>query len=62
MLQASWVNLTATDDNAAVTSRKDAIMFRLLDTCIRSLERQGARRVFLDGMKGGQEGFQSTGK
>ncbi|KAK8002480.1 ribosomal protein S14p/S29e [Apiospora arundinis] len=49
------------NDNAAVASRKDAIMFRLLDTCIRSLERQGARRVFLDGIKGGQEGFQSTG-
>lgn len=36
-------------------------MFRLLNTCIRSLDVHGMRRVFLDGMKGGQEGFQSTG-
>ncbi|KAK7965950.1 uncharacterized protein PG986_000227 [Apiospora aurea] len=53
--------ISTPDENAAVASRKDAIMFRLLDTCIRSLERQGVKRVFLDGIKGGYEGFQSTG-
>ena len=37
-------------------------MFRLLNTCIRSLDVHGMRRVFLDGMKGGQEGFQSIGE
>lgn len=37
-------------------------MFRLLNTCIRSLDVHGLRRVFLDGMKGGREGFQSIGE
>ena len=37
-------------------------MFRLLNTCIRSLDVHGMQRVFLDGMRGGQEGFQSIGE
>lgn len=37
-------------------------MFRLLNTCIRSLDVHGMQRVFLDGMRGGHEGFESIGE
>lgn len=40
---------------------KDSVMIRLLDTCIRLLQDQGMRHVFLDGIKGGDEGFQAMG-
>ncbi len=37
-------------------------MIRLLDACVKSLLDQGMRKMFLDAMKGGYEGFQSLGK
>lgn len=37
-------------------------MIRLLDACVTILKEQGMRRVFLDAVKGGYEGFQSMGK
>ncbi len=37
-------------------------MIRLLDACVRSLREQGMRKMFLDAIKGGYEGFQSIGK
>ncbi|KAI0023507.1 hypothetical protein F4780DRAFT_51897 [Xylariomycetidae sp. FL0641] len=49
------------DSNPALTSSRDTVMLRLLDTCICILKEQGMRRVFLDAMKGGSEGFQSMG-
>ena len=36
-------------------------MIRLLDACVRALREQGMRKMFIDAMKGGQEGFQSIG-
>ncbi|KAI0457874.1 hypothetical protein F5B21DRAFT_54500 [Xylaria acuta] len=49
------------DDNGAMTSSKDTIMIRLLDACITVLRDQGMQRVYLDAIKGGDEGFQSMG-
>ncbi|KAI8633172.1 hypothetical protein F5Y19DRAFT_292328 [Xylariaceae sp. FL1651] len=49
------------DDNGAMTSSKDTVMIRLLDTCIAALRDQGMQRVYLDAIKGGDEGFQSMG-
>lgn len=50
------------DDNGAMTSSKDTIMIRLLDACITVLRDQGMQRVYLDAIKGGDEGFQSMGE
>jgi len=36
-------------------------MIRLLDACVQSLRAQGMRKMFLDAIKGGYEGFQSIG-
>lgn len=37
-------------------------MIRLLDTCIRRLAEQGMNKLFIDGVKGGDDGFQSMGE
>ncbi|KAI0434670.1 hypothetical protein F5Y09DRAFT_214972 [Xylaria sp. FL1042] len=49
------------DDNGAMTISKDTIMIRLLDACIAVLREQGMQRIYLDAIKGGDEGFQSMG-
>ncbi|KAL7625493.1 hypothetical protein AAE478_004713 [Parahypoxylon ruwenzoriense] len=49
------------DGNPAMTISKDTIMIRLLDACVSILREQGMKRVFLDAVKGGYEGFQSMG-
>ncbi|KAF2970057.1 hypothetical protein GQX73_g3563 [Xylaria multiplex] len=49
------------DENGALTSSKDTIMIRLLDTCITVLRERRMQRVYLDAIKGGDEGFQSIG-
>lgn len=37
-------------------------MIRLLDSCIRVLAEQGMKKLVIDAVKGGDEGFQSMGK
>ena len=37
-------------------------MIRLLDSCIRILAGQGMQGMFIDAIRGGDEGFQSMGK
>ena len=37
-------------------------MIRLLDACVGVLGEQGMRKMFIDGVRGGYEGFQSIGK
>ncbi len=37
-------------------------MIRLLDACVINLREQGMKKMFLDAIKGGYEGFQSIGK
>ncbi|KAI1117323.1 hypothetical protein F5Y14DRAFT_439427 [Nemania sp. NC0429] len=49
------------DNNGAMTSSKDTVMIRLLDACIAVLRNQGMQRIYLDAIKGGDEGFQSMG-
>jgi len=34
----------------------------MLDSCIRILREQGMNNLFIDAIKGGDEGFQSMGK
>lgn len=50
------------DDNGSMTSSKDTVMIRLLDACITVLREQGMKRIYLDAIKGGDEGFQSMGE
>lgn len=50
------------DDSPSLANKRDAIMIRLLDTCIGALARQGVRKLFVDAVKGGDEGFRSMGK
>lgn len=52
----------ALDGNPAMTTSKDTVMIRLLDACVTILREGGMKRVFLDAVKGGYEGFQSMGK
>ncbi|KAK4240493.1 hypothetical protein C8A03DRAFT_13188 [Achaetomium macrosporum] len=42
-------------------SKRDAVMIRLLDSCIRLLADQGMNKLLIDAIKGGVEGFQSMG-
>ncbi|KAI0167023.1 hypothetical protein GGR52DRAFT_584892 [Hypoxylon sp. FL1284] len=44
-----------------LSTSKDTIMIRLLDACVTILREQGMKRVFLDAVRGGYEGFQSMG-
>ncbi|KAK5654857.1 hypothetical protein OQA88_6893 [Cercophora sp. LCS_1] len=37
------------------------IMIRMLDSCIRALATNGMRKLFIDAMKGGDQGFQELG-
>jgi hypothetical protein len=37
-------------------------MIRLLDSCIRLLKEQGMTKLFIDAVRGGDEGFQSMGE
>lgn len=37
-------------------------MIRLLGTCIEQLGSYGMQEVFLDGMRGGDQGFEDLGK
>ncbi|TPX10968.1 uncharacterized protein E0L32_008174 [Thyridium curvatum] len=48
------------DDMLRFTTR-DSVIIRLLDACVQVLRSQGMERMFLDAVKGGQEGFQSLG-
>ena len=50
------------DDNLSINNTRDSVMIRLLDACVRALREQGMSKMFLDAMKGGQEGFQSIGR
>lgn len=45
-----------------MVNSRDSVMIRLLDTCVKLLAEQGMRQLFIDGMKGGDDGFQSLGK
>ncbi|KAI1331955.1 hypothetical protein F5Y16DRAFT_210105 [Xylariaceae sp. FL0255] len=48
-------------DDCGALSSKDTVMIRLLDACITVLKDQGMKRIYLDAIKGGDEGFQSMG-
>lgn len=37
-------------------------MVRLLDTCVRALQEQGMQGMFLDAVRGGDEGFLLMGR
>ncbi|KXX80496.1 hypothetical protein MMYC01_202475 [Madurella mycetomatis] len=49
------------DESPNVANKRDAIMIRLLDSCIRVLAEQGMNKLIIDAVKGGDEGFQSMG-
>ncbi|OIW29533.1 hypothetical protein CONLIGDRAFT_332240 [Coniochaeta ligniaria NRRL 30616] len=50
-----------TEPSPSLSYERDAIMIRLLDECIRTLSEQGMQRLFVDAIRGGDQGFQSTG-
>src|SRR5262245_58737040 len=41
---------------------RNSIMIRLMDACIRLLKDKGMNQLFIDGVKGGDVGFQTIGK
>ncbi|KAK3399072.1 hypothetical protein B0T20DRAFT_190440 [Sordaria brevicollis] len=49
------------DQNPSVAKGRDAIMLRLLDSCVHKFSDLGLKKMFIDAMKGGDEGFQSMG-
>ncbi|KAK3351712.1 hypothetical protein B0H65DRAFT_421032 [Neurospora tetraspora] len=49
------------DQNPSVVKGRDAVMLRLLDSCVHRFAQQGLKKMFIDAMKGGEEGFQSMG-
>jgi hypothetical protein len=55
-------DINAVEANPALSNKRDAIMIRLLDECIRMLSEQGILRLFVDAIRGGDERFQSTGQ
>ncbi|KAL2257627.1 hypothetical protein VTK26DRAFT_9379 [Humicola hyalothermophila] len=44
-----------------IANKRDTVMIRLLDACIRVLAEQGTNSMFIDAARGGDEGFQSMG-
>ncbi|KAL2024963.1 hypothetical protein VTK56DRAFT_3662 [Thermocarpiscus australiensis] len=40
---------------------RDSVMIRLLDTCIRALKDAETNKLFIDGVKGGDDGFLELG-
>lgn len=50
------------DEEPNIANRRDTIMIRLLDSSIRILSEQGMKGMFIDAVKGGDEGFQSMGE
>lgn len=61
LLQCQIAKLTA-DDDLIMTNSKDTVMIRLLDACVSVLKKQGMNQLFLDGVKGGYDGFLSIGE
>lgn len=55
-------NRNLADEEPRIASKRDSIMIRLLDSSIRMLSEQGMRKMFIDAVKGGDEGFQSMGE
>lgn len=53
---------TALEEHSSVAYKRDAIIVRLLDECIVTLSGHGMQRLFLDAIKGGDEGFQRLSK
>lgn len=45
-----------------MVNSRDSVMIRLLDTCVKLLADRGMQQMFIDGVKGGNAGFQSLGK
>ncbi|KAL2162667.1 hypothetical protein VTH06DRAFT_6503 [Thermothelomyces fergusii] len=50
------------DEVPNTANQRNAVMIRLLDSCIRLLAEQGMSKLFIDAVKGGDQGFQSMGK
>ncbi|KAL1837190.1 hypothetical protein VTJ49DRAFT_4162 [Mycothermus thermophilus] len=53
--------ICVSDEVPNAANKRDAIMIRLLDSCIRLLTEQGMKKMLVDAIKGGEEGFQSMG-
>ncbi|KAI0124259.1 hypothetical protein BJ170DRAFT_686623 [Xylariales sp. AK1849] len=49
------------EGNTTLLNHRDSVMIRLLGTCVKLLQSNGMQHVLLDGVKGGNEGFQNLG-
>lgn len=56
------LTVTVQDDLCRDSGRRGAVMVRLLDSCIQLLAEQGMTQLFMDAVKGGDEGFPSMGE
>ncbi|KAK4152642.1 hypothetical protein C8A00DRAFT_34673 [Chaetomidium leptoderma] len=53
--------ICVSDEVPNTANKRDAVMIRLLDSCIHRLADQGMNKLLIDAVKGGDEGFQSMG-
>ncbi|KAH8663964.1 hypothetical protein BX600DRAFT_381227 [Xylariales sp. PMI_506] len=49
------------EGNPTFQDHRNSVMIRLLDTCIQMLRDRGMQHALLDGVRGGDEGFQNLG-
>jgi hypothetical protein len=61
-LDARTLTNLRSDGVPNTANKRDAVMIRLLDSCIRLVKEQGMTKLFIDAVKGGEEGFQSMGE
>lgn len=45
-----------------MNNTRDMVILRLINFSVHILESQGVKKMFLDGARGGEEGFQSVGE
>ncbi|CAK7563754.1 MAG: hypothetical protein SEPTF4163_001630 [Sporothrix epigloea] len=50
-----------TEDRLSMNNTRDMVILRLINFSVHILESQGVKKMFLDGARGGEEGFQSVG-
>ncbi|CAK7263081.1 hypothetical protein SEPCBS119000_000301 [Sporothrix epigloea] len=50
-----------TEDRLSTNNTRDMVMLRLINFSVQILKSEGLEKMFLDGVRGGEEGFQSVG-
>ena len=62
LLGRACTDNNCSDEISNTANKRDGVMIRLLDSCIRLLADQGMSKLLVDAVKGGGDGFQSMGE